>query len=65
MLSEMTGAEMNSKKKRKRECQVHLGAKIVTAPTGAQIHSRLEVKKNPKFCSEYSFFGNFMVTLWI
>ena len=54
----MTRAEINSKKNR---FQLIIGARIVTAPIAAEIQSRLGVEINPKFWSEYSFFGKFHV----
>ena len=45
----MTGTEINSKKS---EFQLHLGARMVTAPARAEIHFRIGVEKNPKFWSE-------------
>ena len=46
VLSYMTGAEIDSKKS---EFQLYLGARIVTAPSGAEIHSRRGVENKPKF----------------
>ena len=39
----MTRAEINSKKS---GFNLHLGARIVTAPTGAEVHFRLGVEIN-------------------
>ena len=49
LLSSMTGAEINYKKS---GFQLHPGARIVTAPPGPEIYSRLRVEINPKFWSE-------------
>ena len=58
----MIGAEINSEKS---EFRLYLGAKIVTAPAGAEIHSRLAVELNPKFWSEYSFSRISCTHFWI
>ena len=44
----MTGAEIN-----KKIFQLHLEARIGTAPAGVQIHSRLGAESNPIFWSVY------------
>ena len=57
----MTGAEIRSFWNGFRLQYV---ARIVTAPTGADVHSRLGVEINPKFWSEYSYFGKFHAHIW-